>query len=151
MSWEDDELNEWQRRKDQKAQGEQLMLLRATIRREQCRARWIELQGQIRSVVITFNRKADRTVFTVADSPASELRIRREEDRAEVNIEFSEPLYRVSVAYPSCPGHDRTYVLQVMPVDGNETAVWINQRGNERQTDDAIAALTIRTLLRCGS
>ncbi|MGC2161605.1 MAG: hypothetical protein WA634_06845 [Silvibacterium sp.] len=103
----------------------------------------------MRSLVVTFNQTAGRTLLQVLDTPPTKLHIRRE-DGAEVEADFKQELYRVSVAYSTCPGHNRDYVLWVMPVDGNETAVWVDQRGNERELDHAIAARTVRTLLRCG-
>jgi hypothetical protein len=149
MSWEDDELREIETLKQSRARNEKLMLLRETMRREQCQARWIELQREIRSLVITFNQKAERTLLRILDAPPTELHVRRE-DGVLVDVNFGQELYRVNITYRTCPGHNRSYVLWVMPVNGNETAVWVDQQGNESQTDQAIAARTIRTLLGCG-
>lgn len=149
MSWEDDELQKFEEAKRAKARNNDLILLRETMRREQCVSRWIDLQGQLRALVVTFNKKADRALLRELDAPPTELRL-RSEDGIEVDIAFERELHRVSVVYPDYPAHNQSFVLWVMPVNGQETAAWVEQKSKESERDEFIAARIVRILLRCG-
>lgn len=149
MGWEDEEIRKFEELKRASARNDALILARSEMRKVQAPHCWIELQGQLRGLVASFNIKADRTLLEVPDGPASQLVIRRE-DGVSVQIQYSADLYRARCEYPACPGHNKEYELKVTPVKGNDTTVWFDRSSNTPEQTDAIAAFIVRILLRCG-
>jgi hypothetical protein len=125
MSWINDEIQDIDRLKQARAKGEELMLLREDMRREQCQMRWAQLQREIISLAVCFNQEAGRPLLAVLEGPSMESCIKRE-DGCEVRIEFCQQLLSVDVKYPSFSAHNRHYALRTMPISGVETVVWVD-------------------------
>lgn len=149
MSWEDDELAAIEKLKRDKANRDDLILQRSRQRETQSRSCWIDLQGKLRGLVMTFNVKTGHTLLQIIEGEASQLAIRHE-DGFSLDVEYDSSMYRASFRYLPYPAYNRDVALVVMPVAGNDTTVWVDQATKTRELPEAIAALAIRKLLRTG-
>jgi len=149
MSWEDDELIAVEKLKQEKARRDDLILQRSRQRESQARYCWIDLQGKLRGLVVTFNAKADRTIFEVQEGAASQIAICHE-DGWSLDVEYDSSMYRASFRFLPYPAHNQDFELVVMPVAGNDATVWVDEKTRTRELAEAIATRAIRKLLRSG-
>jgi hypothetical protein len=141
-----DDLHAYESERQEWSKRDEHLLLRARLVQAQSQGRWIDLLGQFRGFVVEVNMAAGRTVFKVENSPATCLEIERE-DGVTISVQFDSALYRVICSEP-VERANREYELKVLPVDGNDTVVWVDRSTRKALPDKVIAESLLRTLMR---
>jgi len=150
MSWIDDEIQEVEKLRLRKELNDKKIQERERILQTQAEVLWFHLREEFPPLVASFNQSSGRALLEIVEVRPYGFILRRE-DYVKADIQFDHASYRVNVIYlPTFSGHNKCYSIGVMPVNGVESPVWLDAQSRDRQSDGQIAALTIRTLLRCG-
>ncbi len=111
--------------------------------RDQAACRWLNLRGELVAFCIALNQKAGWPVLRWDDNP-NPLRVWRE-DGADLTIFYMNDFHRVNFS-DSSKGWECDYELRIKRESNR--ASWFGMEKSRSDTDESIAELMIRKLLR---
>jgi hypothetical protein len=150
MSWEDEELEAYEKHRKGTAEANTLASQRNTLLSEQGSAKWTELRTEVSKIVEGINERAGRTVISSGSQTHDQLRLVRE-DGAKFDGDWTGNDYKAKFYCDQCLPPDKDYELTVRPVDGNDTVVWIPAQGNNYETCTSIAKLLMSNFMRAAN
>ncbi len=140
-------LRAYEARRLRSADRDEHLLLRSRMVQTQAQGRWIDLIGQFRAAILTVNTEAGRALLRVENSPGTRLRIERE-DGIAIQVQYNSALHRVNCSEPSADTSAREIELKALPVDGNDSTVWVDRTTRRLVPDAQIAEAVLQSLLQ---
>lgn len=147
MSWEDEELETYEKHRKGTAEANTLASQRNTLLSEEASSKWTELRTEFSKIVEGINERAGRAVISSTSPIHDQLRLVRE-DGAKFDGDWTRNDYKARFYCDQCLPPDRDYELTVRPINGNDTVVWIPAQGNDYETSASIAKLLMSNFMR---
>jgi len=151
MSWEDDELAEYEERQVAASQRSALSAKTVSLLEQRHSQEWLALRTEMLDRLHIINEKALRDVTTSLTSRISELWIRRE-DGVNLKARYVAETKTATFCCDALPFVDLSFELAVRPVNGTAAVVWrtVGPRP-ETASRDEITKEVISSFLRAGT
>ena len=149
MTWEDDELAEYEKNRAKVLEGNKLSSQRGQLLEKQQAHQWNVLRGAITKRCANINAKAGRQILWSIDPHTDHLEIRREDNEKLEGLYVPE-IRTVKFWSDVPPFVERQYELSVRPIQGNDATVWIDLQTKEIESPDDIATSILGQFLRAG-
>ena len=146
LSWEEEELTNYEPKRAKAVEQKNLADARAALLVRQLPFQWNALREVISIRCESINAKACRTILRSVDPDRNRLEIRREDDLGIV-MQF-DPAKRKITFTGKVLGYDREYELIVQTHDGVDSTIWFSPTTMGTDQTDDLAKSLIATLLR---
>jgi hypothetical protein len=149
MTWEDDELAQYEKSRARAREGDKLSSQREQLLDNQQAHKWNVLREAFTKRCASINAKAGRQILRSVDPQTSHLEIRRE-DSEKLEGLYDSGIRTVTFSCDVPPFIERRYELSVRPTSGNDACVWIDLQTKEVEKSDDIATSILGNFLRAG-
>ncbi len=147
MTWEDDELNEYEKRRVRLAQENALSSQRLHLLETRHAHEWMALRTLIQKTCEDINERAGREILKSIDPVANNLLIRRE-DGEKLKAQYTPQTKKLTISCDAPPFSTQNYELTVRTIKGNDAVVWWN--GKDMESAEDIAKLAVGNFLHAG-
>jgi hypothetical protein len=149
MTWEDDALGTYERKKERKADADRLSSQRLSLIEGNASRMWNELRQAITDKCKELNQKAGRELLKSLNPRTIALEIRRE-DGEVLKGQFDSASKIATFSSRSFLFGERKYEVTSRSIDGNERAVWFETKKKDIDTTETIVRTIVTDFLHSG-